>query len=62
MKEKENEHTNHTNECNMWPRKPNMTETELEGNSYALISFLQLWKCKDKERDTHYGVSFDTVA
>jgi hypothetical protein len=37
-------------------------KTQLEGEAYTLLSFLWLWKCKYKERDTHYGVSFDTVA
>jgi hypothetical protein len=37
-------------------------KTQLEGEAYALLSFLQLWKCKYKERGTHYGVSFDIVA
>jgi hypothetical protein len=41
---------------------PIWEKTQLEGEAYALLSFLQLWKCKYKERGTHYGVSFDTVA
>jgi hypothetical protein len=41
---------------------PIWEKTQLEGEAYALLSFLQLWKCKYKERGTHYGVSFDIVA
>jgi hypothetical protein len=40
MKEQENEHTIHTNEHKMYPRKPNMGENLLEGEAYALLSFL----------------------
>jgi hypothetical protein len=37
-------------------------KTQLEGAAYAFLSFLQLWKCIYKERDTHCGVAFDIVA
>jgi hypothetical protein len=41
---------------------PIWEKTQLEGEAYALLSFLQIWKCIYKERGTHCGVSFDTVA
>jgi hypothetical protein len=37
---------------------PIWDKTQLEGETYTLLSFLPLWKCKNKERGTHCGVSF----
>jgi hypothetical protein len=37
---------------------PIWDKTQLEGEAYTLLSFLLLWKGKQKERGTHCGVSF----
>jgi hypothetical protein len=37
-------------------------KTQIKGEAYDLLSFLQSWKCKYKERDTHCGVSFNIAA
>jgi hypothetical protein len=41
---------------------PIWEKTHLEGEAYTLLSFLQLWKLKYKEKNTHCGVSFEIVA
>jgi hypothetical protein len=41
---------------------PIWARTHIEGETYALFSFVQLWKCIHKERGTHPGVFFDIVA
>ena len=54
-------HDPHGNEHKLYPLKPNIGETLVEGEAYSLISFLQLWKWKYKERDSHNRVSFEIV-
>ena len=54
--------TIHTNEHNIWPRKPNMGENLARRWGLCSTLFSSVMESKYKERGPHYGVSFDTVA
>jgi hypothetical protein len=48
-KTSKNIHTIHTIEHNMYLGKPIREKTQLQGEAYALLSFLQLWKASTKK-------------